>query len=205
MNSSSESLKSLWFSLIARLDDEKDASTDLTGEKLRSRGKLLEDESTTERLVFEVERHNPIAGAHYREGFPMSSFETRVVKYACDPETWSISEIECRVVARKIDTLSEVREWEIDFRVSVTLNETTGDYEVTDSNNSFRFTARTLEEAECLITDAVTGFYWGMDLQLAIGEGTEFQDALKKMRIEAAEIAVGALREAWAHPETAEE
>ena len=132
----------------------------------------------------------------------MSSFETRLIKYAYDPQRNQITEIANRLIERKIDPLSEVREWEIGLRLAVTFNERTGDYVVKDANNCISFTARTLAEAEKRIATEVAGMNWGEALRAEFGEIQEMRDAMSNMQSEAARIAVAKLRLAWGNCET---
>ena len=186
-----------WLALNKYLETERHHPTGLTVKKIAARGNLQESESTPERIVFEVERHNAIGGAQYRRGLPMSNFETWIKKYSYEPLTNSLSEIDGRLTDRKFDPLSEVWEWEMDFYVMVTGNATAGNYRVEDSNNSLSFTSPSLEEAETVMADKVANWEWGSSLIGVVDEGPELDTIIDTMKTRASEIAVDKLRRAW--------
>ncbi|MBX7210661.1 MAG: hypothetical protein K1X78_20305 [Verrucomicrobiaceae bacterium] len=197
MNPNSAKLQEIWADFIENLSKNKNEVHGLTERKLRERGKLLENESTLERLVFEVERHNAIAGAQYRKGLPMTGFETRLVKYSYEPQGGAVFEIGHYVIDRTINPLSEVIEWGLTFDVKVSFDETTGNYSVHDFDNTLRFTASSLEEAEGRIREAITNLNWGVQLKDEFSPGPKLDAMLEKIVTRGCETAVMKLRDAW--------
>ncbi len=78
--------------VATRLSDYCDHPTGLTSKKISDRAVVLDD-SDSDEIIFEVERHNAVLGAQYTPGAPMAAFITRWIKYRFNTRNNELVEI----------------------------------------------------------------------------------------------------------------
>jgi hypothetical protein len=189
--------------LLAYLTENPKVWFDLTAEKFNKRGQIVTDSTFPDKIVFEVERHQRIAGSGYTPGLPMAAFATYMVKYVFDPAKKNIEEVDKQLLDHSIYKYALAEEFLNKFPISVVrVKGKTPRFRIEAPGWFDDFEAGTLAEAEKRVEAEIRSLNFRTELELLEGEPGIDVDELETKTLNAAvEIGLGNLKESWDDPE----